>query len=144
MENLSLKERLIKEFKDSYENSYQVFNKFVEDKLIENNGAYIMDKFGYYQYCNKVNENNSMKLYLKRTKRFIKTITSLPTEYPPYISCAKKVYERIEHEHIDYTGEKPTPSVRLKYCIKRFCKEHEYCVVYLYDYEKLYFQVKID
>ena len=139
-----LKERLIKKFNDSYENSYQVFNKFVEDKLIENNGAYIMDKFGYYQYCNKVNENNSVKLYLKRTKRFIKTITSLPTEYPPCISRANKVYKRIEHEYIDYTGEKPMPSARLKYCIKKFCKEHEDCVVYLYDYEKLYFQVKID
>lgn len=143
MSNLSLKERLIKEFEDSYENSYQAFNEFVEDKLIENNGAYIMDKFGYYQYCNKANENNSAKLYLKRTKRFTKTITSLPTECPPYISRAKKIYERIKHEHIDYTG-KPTPSVCLKYCIKRFCKEHEDCVVYLYDYGKLYFQVKID
>ena len=138
-----LKERLIKEFKDSYENSYQAFNEFVEDKLIENHGVYIMDKIEYYYYCNEVNENNSAKLYLKRTKRFIKTITSLPTEYPPYISCAKKVYERIEHEHIDYTG-KPAPSSCLKYCIKRFCKEHEGCVVYLYDYEKLYFQVKMD
>ena len=139
-----LKERLIKKFDDLYENSYQVFNKFVEDKLMENNGVYIMDKFGYYQYCNKVNENNSVKLYLKRTKRFIKTITSLPTEYQPCVSRANKVYKRIEHEYIDYTGEKPMPSARLKYCIKKFCKEHEDCVIYLYDYEKLYFQVKID
>ena len=139
----SFKERLMKEFEDSYKNSYQAFNEFVEDKLIKNNGVYIMDKFGYYQYCNKANENNSAKLYLKRIERFIKTITNLPLEYPACISRANKVYERIEHEHIDYTG-KPTPSVCLKYCIKRFCKEHEECVVYLYDYEKLYFQVKID
>ena len=27
----SLKERLIKKFNDSYENSYQVFSEFVED-----------------------------------------------------------------------------------------------------------------
>ena len=40
------KERLIREFKDSYENSYQAFNKFVEDKIIENHGVYIMDKIG--------------------------------------------------------------------------------------------------
>ena len=39
-----LKERLIKEFKDSYENSYQAFNEFVEDKIIENHGVYTMDK----------------------------------------------------------------------------------------------------
>ena len=140
----SLKERLMGKFNDSYENSYQAFNEFVEDKLIENKGAYIMDKFGYYQYCNKENENNSARLYLKRIKRFIKTITSLSTEYPSCISRANKVYKRIEHEYIDYTGEKPMPSARLKYCIKKFCKEHEDCVVYLYDYEKLYFQVKID
>ena len=139
----SLKERLMKEFEDSYENSYQAFNEFVEDKLIENNGAYIMDKFEYYQYCNEANENNSAKLYLERTKRFIKTITNLLYEDLSCISRANKVYERIEHERIDYTG-KPTPSVCLKYCIKRFCKEHEDCVVYLYDFEKLYFQVMID
>ena len=138
------KERLIREFKDSYENSYQAFNKFVEDKIIENHGVYIMDKIDYYYYCNEVNENNSTKLYLKRTKRFIKTITSFSTEYPPSISRANKVYKRIEHEDIDYAGEKPTPSTRLKYCIKKFCKEHEDCVVYLYDYERLYFQVNID
>ena len=35
-------------------------------------------------------------------------------------------------------------AVCLKYCIKKFCIEHEDCVVYLYDLEKLYFQVKID
>ena len=139
----SLKERLMEKFNDSYENSYQVFNEFVENELIKNNGVYVMDKFGYYQYCNKENENNSARLYLKRIKRFIKTITSLPTEYPSCISRANKVYERIEYEHINYTG-KPTSSIRLKYCIKKFCKEHEDCVVYLYDYEKLYFQVKID
>ena len=140
----SLKERLIKKFNDSYENSYQVFSEFVEDKLIENNGSYIMDKFGYYQYCNKANENNSAKLYLKRTKRFIKTITNLLYEDLSCISRANKVYKRIECEHINYIGEKPTPSVCLKYCIKKFCKEHEDCVVYLYDFEKLYFQIKID
>ena len=142
MSNLSFKERLIREFKDSYENSYQAFNKFVEDKIIENNGVYTMDKFGYYQYCNEANENNSAKLYLKRTRRFIKTICSLHIEYPICIN-SDKVYRCIEHERIDCTG-KPTPSICLKYCIKRFCKEHEGCVVYLYDYEKLYFQVKID
>ena len=37
-----LKERLIKEFKDLYDKDYQVFNKFIEDKIIENHGAYIM------------------------------------------------------------------------------------------------------
>ena len=137
-----LKERLIKKFDDLYENSYQVFNKFVEDKLIENNGAYIMDKFGYYQYCNKANENNSVKLYLKRTKRFIKTICSLHIEYPIYIN-SDKVYRRIEYERIDCTG-KPTPSICLKYCIKRFCKEHEGCILYLRDYKELYFQMIID
>ena len=103
-----------------------------------------MDKFGYYQYCNKANENNSAKLYLKRTKRFIKTITNLLYEDLSCISRANKVYKRIECEHINYIGEEPTPSVCLKYCIKKFCKEHEDCVVYLYDFDKLYFQVKID
>ena len=45
----SFKERLMKEFEDSYENSYQAFNEFVEDKLIKNNGVYIMD---YYNLQN--------------------------------------------------------------------------------------------
>ena len=31
----SFKERLIKEFKDSYENSYQAFNEFIENKIID-------------------------------------------------------------------------------------------------------------
>ena len=137
-----LKERLIKEFKDSYENSYRVFNEFVEDKLIENKGAYIMDKFGYYQYCNEANENNSANVYLKRTRRFIKTIRSLHIEYPICIN-SDKVYRCIDHERIDGTG-KPTPSICLKYCIRRFCKEHEGCIVYLRDYKELYFQMIID
>lgn len=137
-----LKERLMKELKDSYENSYQVFNKFVEDKIIKNNGVYVMDKIDYYHYCNEANENNSAKLYLKRTKRFIKTIINLPSEFPICIDSSK-IYKRIEHERIDYAG-KPNPSSCLKYCIKRFCKEHEDCVVYLYDFQKLYFQVKTD
>ena len=137
-----LKERLIKEFKDSYENSYRVFNEFIEDKLIENKGAYIMDKFGYYQYCNEANENNSANVYLKRTRRFIKTIRSLHIEYPICIN-SDKVYRRIEQERIDCTG-KPTPSICLKYCIKRFCKEHKGCILYLRDYKELYFQMIID
>ena len=142
MPDLSLKERLIKEFKDSYENSYQAFNEFIEDKIIENHGVYIMDKIDYYYYCNEVNENNSAKLYLKRIKRFIKTIRSLHIEYPICIN-SDKVYRRIQHERIDCTG-KPTPSICLKYCIKRFCKEHEGCILYLRDYKELYFQMIID
>ena len=90
--------------------------------------------------CNKVNENNSAKLYIKRIRRFIRTIINLPYEYPIY-TRSDGFYKRLEHERIDYTG-KFSPS--LKYCIKRFCKEHEDCAVYLYDYEKLYFQVNID
>lgn len=135
-----LKERLIKEFKDLYDKDYQVFNKFIEDKIIENHGVYIMDKIDYYHYCNKVNENNSAKLYIKRIRRFIRTIINLPYEYPIY-TRSDGFYKRLEHERIDYTG-KFSPS--LKYCIKRFCKEHEDCVVYLRDYKELYFQVNID
>ena len=137
-----LKERLMKEFSDSYENSYQAFNEFVEDKIIKNHGVYIMDKIDYYHYCNEVKENNSAKRYLKRAKRFIGTIINLPSGLPFCVDFSK-VYKRIEHERIDCTG-KPNPSSCLKYCIKRFCKEHEDCIVYLYDYKKLYFQMIID
>lgn len=137
-----LKDRLMKEFENSYENSYQIFNKFVEDKIIKNHGVYIMDKIDYYQYCNEVKENNSAKQYLKRARRFIRTIINLPSEFPICIDSSN-IYKRIEHERIDYTG-KPTPSICLKYCIKRFCKEHEGCIVYLRNYKELYFQMIID
>lgn len=137
-----LKDRLIKEFENSYDKSYQIFNKFVEDKIIKNHGVYVMDKIDYYHYCNEVKENNSAKRYLKRAKRFIRTIINLPSELP-FCVDSSKIYKRIEHERIDFTG-KPNPSSCLKYCVKRFCKEHEGCVVYLYDYQKLYFQMNID
>ena len=136
-----LKEKVIKGFEELFGNDYQIFTEYVEGKIVENGGRYIMDKIEYYHYCNKVNENNSAKIYIKRIKRFVETLSYFtvivdPFEYPS--NC-----KLINYKVIDYTGEYK-PRTSLKYCIKRFCKEHEDCKVYLYKDEKLYFHIDID
>ena len=137
-----LREIVLRKYDSEFNKSYLAFDEYVTSKIIENGGCYTMDKLSYYYYCNEYNENNSAIQYIKRTRRFIKTIRSLHIEYPICIN-SDKVYRRIEHERIDCTG-KPTPSICLKYCIRRFCKEHEGCIVYLRDYKELYFQMIID
>ena len=127
MSDLKLKERVMKEFEQRYGDNYRIFNEYVENKIIENGGRYIMGKNEYYNYCNKVNEDNTVISYVKRTKCFTYTIEEL--------------YEK--DEEIDCTGEF-TASSCLKYCIERFADEHEDCEIYFSKDGKLYFKVKID
>lgn len=111
-----LKNIILKSYEEHFEDTYEAFNNYIEMKIIEGRGYYRMDKYDYYNFCNTVNENNSAKRYLFRTKRFCNVVLNLPIvaiydhEINPYL--------------INYIGKEFKPSTELMYCIKRFCEEH--------------------
>ena len=111
-----LKNIILKSYDEHFEDTYIAFNNYIEMKIIEGRGYYRMDKYDYYNFCNTVNENNSAKRYLFRTKRFCNVGLNLPIvaiydhEINPYL--------------INYIGKEFKPSTELMYCIKRFCEEH--------------------
>lgn len=133
-----LKEIVLRKYDSEFNKSYLAFDKYVSSKIIENGGCYTMDKFSYYWHCNECNENNSAIQYIKRTKRFTKTILhDLPRIY---IIDDTIIGFRVDYKRISYVGKPYSPRTCLLYCIKRFCEEHEDCIVSLDKNDnKLYF-----
>ena len=111
-----LKNIILKSYEEHFEDTYIAFNNYIEMKIIEGCGYYRMDKYDYYNFCNTVNENNSAKRYLFRTKRFCNVVLNLPS--------IDIVDPEINPHLINYIGRKFKPSTELMYCIKRFCEEH--------------------
>ena len=111
-----LKSIILKSYDEHFKDTYEAFNNYIEMKIIEGRGYYRMDKYDYYNFCNTVNENNSAKRYLFRTKRFCNVVLNLPIV---------AIYDHEINPHlINYIGRKFKPSTELMYCIKRFCEEH--------------------
>ena len=111
-----LKNIILKSYDEHFEDTYEVFNNYIEMKIIEGHGYYRMDKYDYYNFCNIINEDNSAKRYLFRTKRFCKVVLNLPT-----VDMLDSV---INPYLINYVGREFKPLTELMYCIKRFCEEH--------------------
>ena len=136
-----LREIVLRKYDSEFNKSYLAFDEYVTSKIIENGGYYTMDKLSYYYYCNEYNENNSAIQYIKRTKRFTSVI-----RYE--LLCMYTVYDTIDsinvdYERIMYIGKSYSPRTCLLYCIKRFCKEHEDCIVSVdKNKNELYFRIK--
>ena len=111
-----LKSIILKSFDEHFEDTYEAFNNYIEMKIIEGHGYYRMDKYEYYNFCNTINEDNSAKRYLLRTKRFYSVVLTLPSIDP--------FNPEINHYLINYIGKEFKPRTSLMYCIKRFCEEH--------------------
>ena len=107
---MDLKSIILKSFDEHFKDTYEAFNNYIEMKIIEGQGYYRMDKYEYYNFCNTVNEDNSAKRYLLRTKRFYSVVLTLPLADPfapeinPYL--------------INYIGKEFEPRTSLMYCIK--------------------------
>ena len=136
-----LREIVLRKYDSEFNKSYLAFDEYVTSKIIENGGCYTMDKLSYYYYCNECNENNSAIQYIKRTKRFTKTILYDLSRI--YAIDDTIIGFRVDYERIRYIGKPYSPRTCLLYCIKRFCKEHEDCIVSSdRDKNELYFRIK--
>lgn len=136
-----LREIVLRKYDSEFNKSYLAFDEYVTSKIIENGGYYTMDKLSYYWYCNEYNENNSAIQYIKRTKRFTKTI--LHDLLSIYVIDDTIIGFRVDYKRMSYVGKPYSPRTCLVYCIKRFCEEHEDCIVSVdKNKNELYFRIK--
>ena len=136
-----LREIVLRKYDSEFNKSYLAFDEYVTSKIIENGGCYTMDKLSYYWYCNEYNENNSAIQYIKRINRFTKTIL----HNLPYIHVIDDtiIGSRVDYKRVSYVGKPYSPRTCLAYCIKRFCEEHEDCIVSVdKNKNELYFRIK--
>lgn len=136
-----LREIVLRKYDSEFNKSYLAFDEYVTSKIIENGGCYTMDKLSYYYYCNEYNENNSAIQYIKRTKRFTSVIRyELPCTYTVYDIIGSVC---VNYKRMSYVGKPYSPRTCLVYCIKRFCEEHEDCIVSVdKNKNELYFRIK--